>query len=404
MKLTVGILAHVDAGKTTFSERVLYEAHAIRSLGRVDHGDAFLDTHPIERQRGITVFSGQACIPLPGSDTLYWLDTPGHADFSPEMERSLSVLDAAILIVSAAEGVQSHAETVWSLLADYGIPTFIFLNKCDREGADQEAVLAECRALLSPEVLDLRSWQRAGSLDEALAEDIAGRDERLLERYLDTGCEEALWTEALRGMIAARQVFPLMSGAALQGEGVASFMRLFTLLARPLTPYDPEGSLKAKVFRVRHDRDGQRLCFMKLLSGTLRVKDELPQGKVNGLRIYHGERYREADRAEAGDLVAVPGLEGLRPGDTVGGTAERFRTEPMMAADLLWDRSAVPVFRMLEAVRQLEEEEPTLSAEQREDSITVRVMGGIQLEILKELMRERFGWAVDFGPCRVLYR
>ena len=288
MKLTVGILAHVDAGKTTFSERVLYEAHAIRSLGRVDHGDAFLDDHPIERQRGITVFSGQACIPMADGGTMYWLDTPGHADFSPEMERAMSVLDAAVLVISAAEGVQSHAETVWQLLQAYRIPTFIFLNKCDREGADQQAVLEDCRQLLSPDILDLRAWQRTGRMDDLLAEDIAARDEGLLERLFDTGCDEAAWTEALRGMIAARAVFPVMCGSALQGTGVDSFMRLLTLLARPAENKFADDSLRARVYRIRHEKDGRRLCFMKLLSGTLQVKDELPQGKVNGLRIYHG--------------------------------------------------------------------------------------------------------------------
>ena len=408
MKNTVGVLAHVDAGKTTFSEQVLYLSHAIRSLGRVDHQDAFLDTHPLERQRGITIFSGQACFPL-GKDTVYWLDTPGHVDFSAEMERALSVMDYAIVVVSCAEGVQSHTETVWRLLQGYRIPCFIFLNKTDRPGANPGAVLEQLRGRLSPDMLDLRYFQQAGEMDESLQEAVAAQDEALLERLFSTGYDAETWLCALREQIARRQAFPVMAGAALEGRGVAEFLRAFSLLTE--TDYDSRTTqpLTARCYQVRHDAQGQRLCFVKLLSGSLRVKDALtlPGGaaKVNELRIYHGAKYRSVEQACAGDLVALSGLEGLHPGDMLGCEGHTsLCTTPMMAADVLWDEKAVPAFRMLQALRMLEDEDPSLGVEESAGRLSVHVMGRIQLEVLRQLLRERFGYEASFGPCRVLYQ
>ena len=408
MKKTVGVLAHVDAGKTTFSEQVLYLSHAIRALGRVDHQDAFLDTHPLERQRGITIFSGQACFSL-GDDTVYWLDTPGHVDFSTEMERALSVMDYAVLVVSCAEGVQSHTETVWRLLQSYRIPCFVFLNKIDRPGADPEAVLKQLRRRLSPDMLDLRHFQQTGGMDEPLQEAVAAQDEALLERLFSTGYDAEAWLCALRGQIARRQAFPVMAGAALEGRGVAEFLRAFSLLTA--TDYDSRVSqpLTARCYQVRHDAQGQRLCFVKLLSGSLKVKDTLPlpggAAKVNELRIYHGAKHHTVEQAGPGDLVALPGVEGLRPGDMLGEEGHvAFRTQPMMAADVLWDEKAVPAFRMLQALRMLEDEEPSLAVEESAGRLSVHVMGRIQLEVLRQLLDERFGYEVSFGPCRVLYQ
>lgn len=408
MKKTVGILAHVDAGKTTFSERVLYLSHAIRTLGRVDHQDAFLDADPMERQRGITIFSGQACFEL-GSDTLYWLDTPGHVDFSSEMERALSVMDYAILVISSAEGVQSHTETVWRLLADYRVPTFLFLSKTDREGADPDAVLAQIRSRLSPEVCDLRGLQITGVMSESLMEDIAGRDEVLMERFFAGDFDEAAWMQALTEQIRERRCFPVASGSALMGTGVAEFLSLFGQLTPTAHQLHQQQPVTAQVYQVRHDAAGVRLTFMKLLTGTLRVKDELPlscgNAKINELRIYHGARYKAVDEACAGDLVAIPGLEGVRPSDMIGCEGHnRFHTEPMMASDLIWDEKAVPAFKLLQAMRILEDEEPTLAVEEQNGRIAVHVMGRIQLEILHQQLMDRFGYEVGFGPCRVLYR
>ena len=403
MRKTIGILAHVDAGKTTFSERVLYHTQAIRKLGRVDHQDAFLDSHALEKQRGITIFSGLANFELDG-DTYYWLDTPGHVDFSTEMERAVSVMDYAVLVISCAEGVQSHTETVWQLLKDYNVPVLIFLNKLDRAGADPERVLQQMKNRLSPDMLDLRSFQYQSRFSNAEIEAIAERDEALLEQLFDGGFDEALWLSSLREQVRMRRCFPVMAGIALEGKGVADFLCVMSTLST--TSYKDDDILTARCYQVRHDAQGQRICFLKLLSGSLRVKDELPDGqKVNELRIYHGERYRTVDIAVAGDIVGIPGLEGIRPGDTLGTVRTSvFHTEPMMAADVLWDEKAVPAFKMLQALRILEDEDPTLTVTEQQGHISVHVMGRIQLEVLKEQIAERFGYAVAFGPTHVLYR
>jgi len=403
MRKTIGILAHVDAGKTTFSERVLFHTQAIRKVGRVDHQDAFLDSHQLERQRGITIFSGLASFQLEG-DTYYWLDTPGHVDFSTEMERAVSVMDYAVLIVSCAEGVQSHTETVWQLLKDYQVPVMVFLNKLDRAGADPERVIQQMRTRLSGDMLDLRHYQTNGRFSDEEAEVIAERDEELLERMFSTGCEDAAWLEALRRQVADRLVYPVMAGAALEGRGVAEFLRVLSALTK--TDHKSDADLSARCYQVRHDAQGQRLCFLKLLSGMIRVKDEIQSGmKVNELRIYHGDKFRPVDAAYAGDIVAIPGMEGIRPGDVIGqAVPTRFRTEPMMAADVLFDEKAIPAFRMMQALRILEDEEPTLTVTETQGHIAVHVMGRIQLEVLRQLLQDRFGYAVEFGPTHVLYR
>ena len=403
MRKTIGILAHVDAGKTTFSERVLYQTQAIRSIGRVDHQDAFLDSHSLEKQRGITIFSGLANFVYEG-DTYYWLDTPGHVDFSTEMERALSVMDYAVLVISCAEGVQSHTETVWQLLKEYNVPVFVFLNKLDRIGADPERVLAQMKKRLSVDILDLRSFQTDSLFSDAEIEAIAERDEALLELLFDGGFDEATWVKSLRQQVKDRQCFPVMAGVALEGRGIPEFLRALSELT--YTDYAHDGDFAARCYQVRHDAQGQRLCFLKLLSGSLRVKDELPGGqKVNELRVYHGERFRSVDTAFAGDIVAIPGLEGIRPGDVIGMTEPtHFRTEPMMSSEVLWDAKALPAFRMMQALRILEDEEPTLTVTEAQGHISVHVMGRIQLEVLKQLLQERFGISADFGPTHVLYR
>lgn len=403
MRKTIGILAHVDAGKTTFSERVLYHTQAIRKLGRVDHQDAFLDSHALEKQRGITIFSGLAHFELDG-DTYYWLDTPGHVDFSTEMERAVSVMDYAVLVISCAEGVQSHTETVWQLLKDYHVPVLIFLNKLDRAGADPERVIQQMCKRLSPDMIDLRAFQYQSRFSEAEIEAIAERDEALMDQLFDIGFEHGLWIKSLGRQIAERQVFPIFAGVALDGTGIAEFLRVLTEFSN--TNYDNDESVSARCYQVRHDAQGQRLCFLKLLSGSLRVKDELPGGqKVNEVRIYHGEKYHTVDLACAGDIVAIPGLEGIHPGDMVGSDLRSvFHTEPMMAAEVLWDDKVVPAFKIMQSLRILEDEDPTLTVTEQQGHISVHVMGRIQLEVLKEQIFSRFGYSVDFGPTHVLYK
>ncbi len=403
MRKTIGILAHVDAGKTTFSERVLYHTQAIRKLGRVDHQDAFLDSHALEKQRGITIFSGLANFEMDG-DTYYWLDTPGHVDFSTEMERAVSVMDYAVLVISCAEGVQSHTETVWQLLKRYNVPVLVFLNKLDRAGADPERVIGQMRRRLSADMLDLRGFQYQSRFSDEETEAIAERDEELLERLFDGGFSEGLWMESLCRQVKARQCFPVMSGVALEGRGVTEFLQVLSAVSS--TEYDTNATLSARCYQVRHDAQGQRMCFLKLLSGCLKVKDELPGGqKVNELRIYHGEKFRPVDMACAGDIVAIPGLEGIRPGDILGTDQKSvFHSEPMMAADVLWDEKAIPAFRMMQSLRILEDEEPTLTVTEQQGHIAVHVMGRIQLEVLKDQISSRFGYVVEFGPPHVLYK
>lgn len=403
MRKTIGILAHVDAGKTTFSERVLYHTQAIRKLGRVDHQDAFLDSHALEKQRGITIFSGLAHFELDG-DTYYWLDTPGHVDFSTEMERAVSVMDYAVLVISCAEGVQSHTETVWQLLKDYHVPVLIFLNKLDRAGADPERVIQQMCKRLSPDMIDLRAFQYQSRFSEAEIEAIAERDEALMDHLFDSGFEHGLWVDSLGRQIAERQVFPIFAGVALDGTGIAEFLRVLTEFSN--TNYDNDESVSARCYQVRHDAQGQRLCFLKLLSGSLRVKDELPGGqKVNEVRIYHGEKFHTVDLACAGDIVAIPGLDGIHPGDMIGSDERSvFHTEPMMAADVLWDEKVIPAFKIMHSLRILEDEDPTLTVTEQQGHISVHVMGQIQLEVLKEQIFSRFGYSVDFGPTHVLYK
>jgi len=403
MRKTIGILAHVDAGKTTFSERVLFQTQAIRKVGRVDHQDAFLDSHELEKQRGITIFSGLANFELNG-DTYYWLDTPGHVDFSTEMERAVSVMDYAVLVISCAEGVQSHTETVWQLLKEYNVPVIVFLNKLDRIGADPDRVIAQMKKRLSPDMIDLRHYQYQSRFYEEEIEAVAERDDSLLDQLFDGGFDETLWRRALSRQISERRAFPVLAGVALEGRGIPEFLQFLSCFT-PVS-YVNDSSFSAQCYQVRHDHQGQRVCFLKVLSGTLHVKDELPDGqKVNEIRCYHGEKYRPLDAAQAGDIVGIPGLDGIKPGSMINTDRKSvFHTEPMMAADVLWDEKAVPAFRMMQSLRILEDEDPTLTVTEQRGHISVHVMGRIQLEVLREQISSRFGYPVSFGPTHVLYK
>ena len=408
--ISVGLLAHVDAGKTTFSEQLLYHAHALRAVGRVDHQDSFMDNHPLEKERGITIFSDQACFEYGGA-TWYLVDTPGHVDFSSEMERALSVMDAAVLIVSCVEGVQSHTETVWRLLEKYRVPVFLFLNKTDRTGADPDGVIERIRALLSGDIIDLRtSFAPDGTLSDEAAEQVAEGDEELLEALFSEGYDRKKWLASLRRQVMERKLFPAMAGSALKGEGVGDVMNAMSLLIDTDYREKAGGPFRARAFKVRFDAQGNRLVYMKILSGALSARDEIdtPAGrvKINELRIVHGAKYKQVPRAEAGDLVAAVGLPDVKPGDIVGEKCEksRFVTEPLMAAQVLFPKEIHPT-KMLSAMRQLEDEEPMLGVQWNEgtQSIELMVMGELQLDVIKELAMTRFGIPVDFGPCRVRY-
>lgn len=397
----IGILAHVDAGKTTFSEQLLYHAGVLKTAGRVDHGDTFLDTNDMERERGITIFSGQAAFEWQGH-AFDLLDTPGHADFSPEMERSLSVMDLAILVLSCPDGIQPHTETLWRLFQAYHVPVLLFLNKCDLPGADAPALVRQLQDQLSPDILDFRPFR---SMDPALMEDLATRDEELMTAFLDDELSPDLAADRAASLVKNRLVFPVLAGCALRGEGITDVLELLPMLLRD----EHAGSLEpaGHVYQVRYQQ-GQRLCFMKLDSGQLKIKDMLSirgtDYKVHEIRRYQGESYRTVPEASAGSLIAIP-LSGPKAGDPIGPSVPvRFLMEPMMASDVLFDPQAIPLFHLTKALRILEDEDPSLHLAVTGERLTLHVMGTIQLEVLREQLLRRFGYSIDFGPVQVLYQ
>jgi len=376
-KLVMGVLAHVDAGKTTLSEALLYQSGAIRRLGRVDHRDAFLDTDEMERERGITIFSKQAEFSL-GDLAVTLLDTPGHVDFSAEAERVLQVLDCAVLVVSGSDGVQAHTRTLWRLLERYAVPTFLFINKMDLAGTDREALLAELKARLDSGCADF-------SLPpEALAEEAAVCDEALLERYLETG---EVPEEDLTGLIRRRKLFPCFFGSALKLEGVDALLEALRRHA-PLGTY-PE-TFGARVFKVSRDARGARLTWMKVTGGVLKTKDlltnrrpdtpeeEIWEEKADQLRLYSGEKFRPVDSAPAGTVVAVTGLSRALPGQGLG--HETAWTVPALEPVLAYQvETEADPSATLKALRLLEEEDPQLRVSWSGGAIRVQLMGEVQI-------------------------
>ena len=395
-KLVVGILAHVDAGKTTLSEALLYRSGALRKLGRVDHRDAFLDTDAIERERGITIFSKQAVLSL-GDTEVTLLDTPGHVDFSAEAERTLRVLDCAILVISGTDGVQAHTRTLWRLLERYGVPTFLFVNKMDLAGADRDAVLTELKRRLDGGCVDF------SAPPEAWAEEAAVCDEGVLERYLDTG---SVTDRDVTAMIRQRKLFPCFFGSALKVEGVDDFL---TALARYAPVPDYPADFGARVFKVARDAQGARLTYLKVTGGTLRVKAVLTEDgeKADQLRVYSGAKFKTVEEAPAGTVCAVTGLSHTLPGDGLG-----FETnwsgpilEPVLTYQVELTDGTDPQ-TALQRLRQLEEEDPQLHVVWNEQSrqIHIQLMGEVQMEILRRRLRERFGMEVEFGEGAICYR
>ena len=397
-KLVIGILAHVDAGKTTLSEGLLYTCGRLKKLGRVDHKDAFLDTDPMERERGITIFSKQAILPLEGAE-LTLLDTPGHADFSAEMERTLQVLDCAILVISGTDGVQGHTHTLWKLLERYGVPTFLFINKMDLAGADRDALLTELKSKLDEGCVDFAAPA------EQIQEQAAVCDEDALERYLEDG---ALDDGALTALIAKRKLFPCWFGSALKLEGVAEFLQGLEHYA-PRPRYGPD--FAARVFKISRDSQGARLTWMKITGGSLKVKALLSgpgwEEKADQLRIYSGAKFQAVDEAAAGTVCAVTGLSATAAGEGLGAEAEALppALEPVLTYQVVLPAGQDP-HTALQKLRQLEEEDPQLHLvwNERLGELHVQLMGEVQLEILQRLIAERFGMEVSFGQGGIVYR
>ncbi|MDD6308160.1 MAG: TetM/TetW/TetO/TetS family tetracycline resistance ribosomal protection protein [Clostridia bacterium] len=391
-KINVGILAHVDAGKTTLSEALLYTAGAIKKLGRVDHKDAYLDTNRIERDRGITIFSKEARLCYKQME-ICLLDTPGHVDFSAEAERALQVLDYAILVISGSEGVQSHTETLWRLLRHYHVPTFLFINKMDLAGADKHAVFKKLAARLSAGCVD------ATQPNAAFYEACAGESEALLEAYLESG---TLSDELLRTAVAAEQIFPCFFGAALKNEGVEDFLdgmlRLTMEKTYPTT-------FSARVYKISEDEKGQRLTHLKVTGGSLAVKTLLGQEKVNEIRLYSGKKYTTVAEAPAGTVCAVTGLLTVHAGQGFGEAPEAaaLLSEPVFTYALRLPPEKDPAV-VLAVLRRLAEEEPQLRVLWHGGKILVQIMGNVQLEVFTRILWERFQIQAEFTEGTIIYK
>lgn len=412
MKKTIGMFAHVDAGKTTFSEQLLYHTRSIRERGRVDHRDAFLDSHEIEKNRGITVFADQATMTY-GDSVYYLVDTPGHVDFSSEMERTIQVMDYAVVIISAVEGVESHTETVWHLLRKHRVPAFIFINKIDRTGADVPRVMDDIRSSLSDAVCDIAAGMEQGVMKDQLIEVLAEQDEELLDSYLEDRWDNTSWLAAFRGMIRTCRIYPVACGSALQDLGVLPFLEKLDMLTE--TNYSAEGAFAGRVYKIRHDNNGTRMTYMKALAGKLSVRDEMSYGdteqplreKITLIRLVNGSTYSNVDEVQAGDLFVVAGLSQAAVGDGVGECRKRsvFEMVPTLQSKVQFD-AAVPVKEVLQGFQRLDAEDPALHVSWNEQlqEIHIHVMGAIQLEVLEQLVKQRFQMNVGFEKPEILYK
>ncbi len=399
-KIVIGILAHVDSGKTTLSEALLYQSGNIKKLGRVDHRDSFLDTFSLERDRGITIFSKQAVLKY--SDTEFTLlDTPGHVDFSAETERTLQVMDYAILVISATDGIQSHTQTLWKLLSKYNVPCFIFINKMDLDGADKNQVMSELKTKFSDSCVDF------GCTDKTeLYENIALCDEKLLNQYYNT---EAIKNDDIINCIKCRKIFPCLFGSALKLTGINELLEcLYNYTEMP--EYGSE--FAAKVYKISEDK-GQRLTFLKVTGGSLKVKEILQSDKnqnsekINQIRIYSGEKFTAIDEASAGTVCAVTGITFTQSGDGLG--TEKNTGLPVLEPVLTYRLelpNSVDTHTALEKMRILESEDPQLKVlwNERLGEIQVQLMGDIQLEILQSIISERFGINASFGKGNIIYK
>lgn len=418
-RIVTGILAHVDAGKTTLSEALLYATGNVRKLGRVDHGDAFLDTNTMERQRGITIFTEPAIITTPNL-TLTLLDTPGHVDFSAEMERTLAVLDYAILVISGADGIQGHTETLWRLLKRYNVPTFIFVNKMDAPAADKTKLLNQLKKRFSDGCIDFTGAHDDNAALADVMEDIAMQSETAMESYLESG---TISDETIRKMIADRDLFPCFFGSALKMDGIDEFIAGFERYVRE-PEYDSE--FGAHIYKVSHDAQGNRLTWLKvtgdefkaktMLSGTARVGTDLGESKIDDdgmwhekadqVRVYSGAKFTTVDSVVAGTVCAVTGLTRTYPGAGLGKESDGVNPvlQPVLTYTLLPGKC--DIHACLVALRELEDEDPLLHVvwQSHLEEVHLQLMGAVQLEVIQQMMHDRFGLDVSFGPGGILYK
>mgnify|MGYP005800025759 FL=1 len=391
-KITTGIIAHVDAGKTTLSEALLYRAGNIRNLGRVDNGDAFLDTQQLEKKRGITIFSHEAKLTTDVAEVTL-LDTPGHVDFAFQTEEVLSVLDYAILVISATDGATSYAKTLWNLLEKNNVPVFIFVNKIDIAGTDKDQALADIQKNLSENCLDFSQEK------QDFYENVASADDKLLEKYLNG---EKIADSDIQDLIAQRKIYPVYFGSALKLTGITEFLAGFDKWTKEK---EYASDFSARCFKISHDKNGERLSWIKILGGSLKAKTELADEKINQLREYNGEKFTTVVEAKAGDIVAVTGLTKTYPGQGFGvKDANEASLKPVLTYRL--NPLDEDIHACLTALKKLEDENPQLHVTWSEhlQELRVQVMGKIQLEILKQLLQERFNLTVDFEQGSILYK
>lgn len=410
MKKTIGILAHVDGGKTTFSEQLLYHTNSIRNRGRVDHKNSYLDNNEIEKERGITIYSEVARFNK-GKDEYFLIDTPGHIDFSPEMERAVSVLDYAVLIVSSVEGVQGHTETIWDILMKYEVPTFIFINKVDREGADISKVVKELKSKLDKNIVYIDT-KIAEDFNENTLEEIAEKDEELLSVYFDGELNKEDLIKKMKRMIKNLEVTPTFSGSALLDKGVVEFIDWFNELT--LSNYDENKKFSGRVFKVRYDQKGNKITFLKALSGSLKTKevliylkdeDEVSE-KINELRIYNGNKYELVNEVKAGDIFGISGIKGLESGDGIGvESVDSYDMIPTLRSKVIYREELNPK-DVLSWFKILESEDKSLKVtwDERLKEIHINIMGKVQLEVIKECIKNRFNEEVEFGIPEILYK
>ena len=401
--IVLGILAHVDAGKTTLSEAMLYLSGKLKKLGRVDHRDSFLDNNSLERARGITIFSKQAVMPL-GEMTVTLLDTPGHVDFSAEAERSLQVLDYAVLVISGTDGVQAHTETLWKLLERYNVPVLIFVTKMDLPGCDRQEIMDGLRTRLSERCVDFSAE------GDALFESAAMCSEEAMDEYIETG---SIGAERLRDMLRRREIFPCCFGSGLRTEGVAEFLDMLELYARP---GDCSEDFSARVYKIARDAQGNRMTFMKVTGGALRVRSLMKysdrdgnafEEKISQLRIYSGAKYDTAETVLPGQICAALGLTETYPGQGLGAAGDFAEPllEPVMSYRVILPPQSDPAV-LLPKLMQLDQEDPQLHIvwNERTREISVQLMGRVQAEIFRSLVKERFDTDITLDTGRIMYR
>lgn len=422
MKKTIGVLAHVDAGKTTFCEQVLYHTKSIKNRGRVDDKNTFLDNHEIEKQRGITIFSEQGKFYYNGS-SYNLIDTPGHIDFSPEMERSIRIMDYAVVVISAVEKVQVHTKTVFRLLKKHRVPTFLFINKIDRSGIDAELLLSDIKSKLTENTVDLSDKLNIDgsniTLSEELIEFIAESDEELIERYLNNNYDEKIWIYKLKEKIKKCEIYPILRGSALHDIGIHEFLEKLDLLT--YTEYKNDEDFIGKVYKVKYDENRNRITYVKAIRGKMKVKDEISYivgddihtEKINSIRIYNSNKFESINEVEAGQVF---GVEGLSEANTGAVLYKNFSSNfyeddceldmvPTLTSKVIFDKS-LNVKEVLSIFQILQNEEPSLNIVWNENlkEIQVNIMGKIQLEVLKEILKSRFGLNIDFGKSEILYK